>query len=74
MPSPEFLRNLERARQARAAAERSSARDHAPAAARAQLEADPFAPGRRAFDLISGSEVEILGGTSEHIIVPFAER
>lgn len=74
MPNPDLERTLERVRQARATHGQHFDAEHLAAAAGAGDAADPFAPGTRAFDRVSGQEVEILGGTRENLVIPAPKR
>lgn len=62
---------LRQGRLARDAALRASTRDHAVAPANA---GGTFIVGARVFDIVSGEEGVIVGGTRENLVVPAPER
>lgn len=67
-------RVLERVRQNRAARVREVPMAPRAVPGSARHDASMFPAGSRAFDTVSGQHVEVIGGTSENIVVPAPER
>ncbi len=70
----ELARVIERMRQAREARTRELAGAAPSQPGALHVLGSPFAPGDRVFDVITGLEGEVLGGTRENVVVPAARQ
>lgn len=69
----DFDRLLERMRSARAWRDTAARVTSALASSPTPTTSGGFAPGSRVFDTISGEEGEVVGRTSENVVVPAAK-
>lgn len=74
MADTELSRALESLRTARVQLRSELARSGATAPCAEDRLGCRFRPGDRVFDLVSGEEGEVVGGTVENVLVPTSER
>lgn len=74
MPNGELARVVERMRQARETRTRELAAAAPLQSGALQIAGSPFAAGDRVFDVITGLEGEVLGGTRENVVVPVTRQ
>jgi len=70
----ELDRVRERVRQKRAARARSPVTVRGPAEAAPMSGGNGLAAGAKAFDLLTGEHVEVVGGYRENVVIPTSER